>query len=100
MNSGFLAATLSNWKGVNMATATLTQPDVQPLHASMRFATIYSGALLGLPSDEADASATNSNHAAVSAEDGLGCARGALIAIGLEVGAAVVALCLYGIWRY
>jgi hypothetical protein len=69
-----------------MATPVLPRPQLEPSQASAQFAAIYSGTLSDLPVSEERVT-------------GLSCARGALMAIGIEMAAIVVALCLYGASR-
>ncbi len=82
-----------------MATPVLTHSGVEPSKAFNRFAMIYSGPLSDLPMSEARASVSEAGGVTVSTAAGLSCARGALMALGIEVAAAVAALCLYGVSR-
>ena len=83
-----------------MAIATVTHANAEPSKALMRFAEIYSGRLSALPRCEAHASTPKPDGVTVSTVVSLRCAKGALMALGLEAAAAVAALCLYGIWRH
>ena len=99
MSSGVLQQRFDG-KGVNMASAGLMQAEVEPWHASMRFAEVYSGPLSAFRACEAPVPPRKAGAVYVSSAAALRGAKGALMAVGLEVVAAIVALCLYGIWRY
>ncbi len=76
-----------------MATPVLTHSDVEPSIVFSGFAAIYSGPLPELPLSEIPGRGT------VSAAAGLSCARGAMMALGIEMAAALMAVCFYGALR-
>ena len=75
-----------------MATPVLTS-DATPLKGLNRFAASYSGLLCEAPVREGPEVRT----APVAA--GLSGARGAMMAIGIEMACAVIAICIYGATR-
>ena len=79
-----------------MATRALTQPQVGPLHPFLRLREIYPGSGMAFPGRAVPAAAEESDDLYMSHSDALGGARGSIIAIGIEITAAV---CLYGIWQ-
>jgi hypothetical protein len=79
-----------------MATRALTQPLVGPLHPSLRLRDIYPGSDMAFPGRAVPAATEESGDLYVSHTDALGGARGAIMAIGIEITAAV---CIYGIWQ-
>ena len=82
-----------------MAAPALPQPVVDPSNVSMGFLEIYSGPLAALPISRRESSAEKTG-VYVSPAASLRCAKGAMMAIGIEMAAAVAAvLCLYGASR-
>lgn len=69
------------------------------LHASPRFAEIYSGPLPPIPVSKAPASTLKAQCEYLSNAEALRCVRGLLLALGLEGAAAAVAFCLYAMLR-
>ena len=86
----------SDWKGVNVATPALTQPQVEPLHTPLRLREIYPGSRKVSPGRAVPAATEEADNVYISHTDALRVARGAITAIGIEITAAV---CLYGIWQ-
>jgi hypothetical protein len=86
----------SDWIGVNVATRALTQPQVGPLHPPLRLRETYTGSGMAFPGLAVPAATEESDDLYVSHSDALGGARGAIMAIGIEITAAV---CIYGIWQ-
>ena len=85
-----------DWKGVNVSTRALRQPQVGPLHTRLRVREIYPGSEKASPGRAAPAEIEEADNVLVSRTDALRGARGAIMAIGIEITAAV---CLYGIWQ-
>ena len=79
-----------------MSTRALTQPQVGPLHTPSRLREIYPGSEKASPGRAAPAEIEEADNVYVSNTDALRGARGAIMAIGIEITAAV---CLYGIWQ-
>lgn len=76
-----------------MATPVLTHSGMESSNAFSGFAAIYSGPLPDLPLRE------SSSRLTVSPATGLSGARGAMMALAIEMAAALVALCVYGAIR-
>lgn len=97
-------AVMYGLKGSQMSTLGFVHSDVESPHAtprsveflSGRFAEIYSGPLKMLSAGEDLARGQGVDGVYVSHAKALRCAKGALMALGLEAAAAVVALCIYG----
>lgn len=83
-----------------MARTMLRYSNARPAMALMRFAEIYSGRLSALPLGVARAAAPKPGSVTVSTAAGLRCAKGAMMALGLEAAAAVATLCLYAVWHH
>ena len=82
-----------------MATPSHLHSAEESSYDSMRLEEIYSGQLASIPITGTHASTTKADGVYVSSAAALRCARGALIALGLEAAAAAVAIFLYGMIR-
>jgi len=71
-----------------MAAPVLIHSDLEPSDLFSRFAAIYSGPLEELP--------LSGKSVTVSTSAGRACARGALMALGIEMAAVLLAICVYG----
>ena len=81
-----------------MATQALTQPQVELPGASIGISTRSRRPFAAYPVSESSAS-SESNWLGVSRASALGGARGAMVALGMEAAAVVVAICVYGMLR-
>lgn len=93
-----------------MASPALTHPSIDISHGAMRFTEIYSGPLPAIPREHdpvADAKADSTHESSTrvsstheSRASALGCAKGILVAIGLEAVVGIVAICVYELFRH
>ncbi|MGO8757933.1 MAG: hypothetical protein ACLQG3_07400 [Terracidiphilus sp.] len=83
-----------------MATQALIHSEVERSSGLLRVVGIYAGWLPELPLSETEISTPKVPGARISVASGLGCARGAMMALGIEAAAAVTAICLYGMLRH
>ncbi|MGA2571995.1 MAG: hypothetical protein ABSF23_15915 [Terracidiphilus sp.] len=82
-----------------MATQALTHIDMEPSRGMLRVVGIYSG-LPDLPLRETQTATAKPRDGMAFAAAGLDCVKGAMMALGIEAAAAIVALFLYGVWRH
>lgn len=83
-----------------MATQALTHIDMDRSRGMLRVVGIYSGWLPEIPLSEPRTSTEETRGAIAAAAAGLGCVKGAMMALGIEVAAAAAAIFLYGVWRH
>jgi len=82
-----------------MATRALTHPSINTSHGAMRVTEIYSDQLSAISVHDPVAAA-KADSTCVSRASALGCAKGAMVAIGVEAVAGVVAVCVYELFRH
>jgi hypothetical protein len=80
-----------------MTFRALPSREVEPVF--MGFLQIYSGPLAAMPLSGAHASSSKADGASISTAANLACAKGALMALIIEMAAAFTAFGLYGMLR-
>ena len=83
-----------------MAAQALTHIGMEPAKGMLRVVGIYSGWLPDLSVSETQTTSAKPRSTYRSVAVGLGCAKGAMMALGIEIAAAAAVILIYGLWRY